>query len=102
MIIFMGLSLWSWIVWGFQADGIMVEKGYDDWFFWGFIFGPFALLYAYCQPTKEERRRKEEEQKFGRRISDVDIMAKYKELLDVNAITQEEFDILKKRIIVHK
>ena len=44
------LAFWG-IVWGCVTQKVIDNKGYDDnWFWWGFLFGVFALIVACTKP----------------------------------------------------
>ena len=74
------------------------NKGYkENWFFWGFIFGFIALIVACAKPAASSVNSTK-----GNEISEkakVDAILKYKDLLDVGAITQEEYDKKKKELL---
>ena len=45
-----GSIIWG-IIWGFATNAIIHNKGYDEnWFWWGFFFGIFALIVALTKP----------------------------------------------------
>ncbi len=56
------------ILWGVVTREILYNKGYsDNWFWWGFFFGIFALLVAFSKPqvdksiAEKEAREKNEQ-----------------------------------------
>lgn len=51
MLIAIVLLLAQGLIFGFAADAIVSNKGYDEnWFWWGFFFGIIALLVALSKP----------------------------------------------------
>lgn len=131
-------------IFGFAADQIVQNKGYDEnWFWWGFFFGFIALLVALSKPDINDWTVTDKETGSERILSDggwkcnkcgavnaaycgtcgcgatkdgneqsmkqaskhmiedsaINAMKKYKELLDADIITKEEFDEKKKELL---
>ncbi len=43
------------VIWGIVTNKILENKGYDDnWFWWGFFFGIFAVIVAASKPKAPE------------------------------------------------
>lgn len=110
------------VVFGLLTNKILENRGYDDnWFWWGFFFGVIAMVLAASKPEVSYNRGWEKESVFAgtgaeaRRRADADdegwedaryqreesrhteldtieLINKYKGLLDSGALTQEEFD----------
>lgn len=97
LIILIAGIIWG-LVWGFATKAVINNKGYkENWFFWGFIFGFIALIVACAKPAASSVNSTK-----GNEISEkakVDAILKYKDLLDVGAITQEEYDKKKKELL---
>lgn len=50
-LIYFVLGMLGCILWGVVTREIIYNKGYsDNWFWWGFFFGIFALLVAFSKP----------------------------------------------------
>lgn len=46
-----GIILWG-CVWGFVTNKVIKNKGYEEnWFWWGFFFGIFAVIVAATKPN---------------------------------------------------
>lgn len=131
-------------VWGVVVQNVVENRGYEEnWFWWGFFFGIFALIVAFTKPTiqheselslkKVQEKRNEDmlnsggwqcnkcgkllpayagtcgcgntktankkELDISSATNNVDLIIKYKDLLDSGAITQEEFDVKKKELL---
>ncbi len=90
-------------IWGIVIRKVIENKGYDDnWFWWGFFFGIFALIVAITkpnvqQPSKEQKNAQEEQKKSE--LDDLSLLTKYKEMLDSGIITEEEFNAKKKELL---
>ena len=109
-IILIAFIIWG-VVWGTATQAVINNKGYEEnWFFWGFFFGFIALIVACAKPVassvnstneygkligNNERKGVSEEEK-------ADAILKYKNLLDVGAITQEEYEKKKNELLDSK
>ena len=68
--------------WGLVTQKVIYHKGYDiNWFLWGFLFGVFALIVACAKPPYKEE------------------MVNLKKLLDMNCITQTEYEEQKNKLL---
>ena len=139
------LFLIQGVIFGFAADQIVQNKGYDEsWFWWGFFFGFIALVVALSKPDinimpvpdKESGNKRilsdggwrcnkcgavnaaycgtcgcgaardanvqnavNKSQKTEIDDSSIAAIKKYKELLDSDIITKEEFETKKKELL---
>ncbi|MCI7349539.1 MAG: SHOCT domain-containing protein [Ruminococcus sp.] len=148
------------IVWGVVTNKVIENKGYDEnWFWWGFFFGIFALIVAITKPEchsteyksigesqlskiaaeKEVKKKEEsgywtcrcgrlnapyvttcgcgttakERKEFLKKkemydnqkatqekeIENINLLSKYKEMLDSGIISEEEFAAKKKELL---
>lgn len=118
-IIFIFL-VWS-LIWGFVTRTVSRNRGYEGGFWWGFFLAFIGLIVVACKPVKYDRleswndtsmnysantTRIRENSVFQttNETDDVEIenikkLKMYKELLDSEAITQEEFDRKKEELL---
>ena len=94
------LGLVCAFIWAKVVDGIIENKGYEeDWFWWGFFFGPIAFIIALTKPDLNKIYMDSQFYDEYQFTSSADEIKKYKDLLDSGAITQEEFDAKKKQLL---
>lgn len=87
-IIIIGIS----IIFGRITESMNKEKGYDTGFAWGFWLWVIGIIVVACRPERNNGNN-------TMKITEADEIAKYKELLDSGAITQEEYEVKKKQIL---
>lgn len=87
-IIIIGIS----IIFGRITESMNKEKGYDTGFAWGFWLWVIGIIVVACRPERNNGNN-------SMRITEADEIAKYKELLDSGAITEEEYEVKKKQIL---
>lgn len=86
-------------IWGVVTRNIIRNKGYkENWFWWGFLGGLIAVIVALSKPDISNKyvpvnTPTDEEFENLKKIK------AYKELLDVGAITQEEFEDRKNKLL---
>ncbi|WP_303804633.1 SHOCT domain-containing protein [Ruminococcus flavefaciens] len=82
---------------GCITDSMNRKKGYNGGFSWGFFLGIIGIIVVACRPFNNANT-------INRTIvtqqrSMADEIAKYKQLLDSGAITEEEYEAKKKQIL---
>ena len=98
--LFIGLFCGIGSIWGRVTRNIIRNKGYkENWFWWGFFFGFMAVIVALTKPDITNR--------YGSTYVPIDEEAEnlkklkiYKELLDMGAISAEEFEERKKALLM--
>ncbi len=113
-----GGIIWG-VVWGCITSSIMKNKGYTggSWFWLGCFLGFIGLIIAFSKPEipRYDFRRYNENSNlpnYGRGANNripsyaasssddnIEKIKKYKELLDIGAITEEEYNIKKKELL---
>ena len=87
-------------IWGIVTRNIIRNKGYkENWFWWGFFGGLIAVIVALTKPDISNRYGSiyvpiDEETENLKKIK------AYKELLDIGAISTEEFEERKKALLM--
>ena len=96
------------LIWGFVAQIISENKGYEDGFFWGFFLGIMGIIVVACKPDNNssyalallsKEAAEEEKDKSEKELLNVQKLKSYKDLLDSGVITQEEFDKKKSELL---
>jgi len=86
-------------IWGVVTRNIIRNKGYqENWFWWGFFFGLIAVIVALSKPDISNKYvpfNTPADAKF----ENLKKIKAYKELLDVGAITQEDFEERKDKLL---
>ena len=91
-VIIISVIIWA-IIWGIATNKVIQNKGYEEnWFLWGFLFGVIAFIVA-C--TKQPQNID-----YISEADRVDLIKKYKDLMDSGAISEEEY-LEKKEEIIH-
>ncbi len=63
ILLYIILSLIPSIIWGVVVYKVIENKGYyENWFWWGFFFGIFALIVALTKPTVQYTAEQHEEE----------------------------------------
>ena len=86
---------------GFIPAEIAKKKGrtnYWLWWFYGWMLFIVALIHSLCMEDLNPQKGKSK-QTMRTEIGIADELIKYKELLDQEVITQEEFDAKKKQLL---
>lgn len=95
---------------GFIPASIAKKKGYDKyalWWFYGWMLFIVAIIHAACLPDKTVQTipiQSASQAIPATPVSNIgqnaaDELRKYKELLDIGALTQEEFDAKKAQLL---
>lgn len=94
------------LIWGFVAQVVSENKGYEDGFFWGFFLGIIGIIVVACKPDNNSSyasallsKAAEEKDKSEKELLNVQKLKSYKDLLDSGVITQEEFDKKKSELL---
>jgi hypothetical protein len=91
-IIIISAIIWA-IIWGIATNKVIQNKGYEEnWFLWGFLFSFIAFIVACTKPSKTIDYMSEADR--------VDLIKKYKDLMDSGAISEEDY-LEKKEEIIH-
>lgn len=159
-IIYVASAVVWGVIWGIATNKVIENKGYyENWFWWGFLFGFIAFIVAITKPYNSNQTRNysgtgsgllkkleaeknnmeigevkngswkcicgevnpqylttctcgktyvevigivrmnEESEEQSKTVAALDQMKKYKELLDIGAITEEEFETKKKELL---
>jgi uncharacterized membrane protein len=94
-LIILIVSLFVCILCGKAAESMASQKGYENTrlYFWlGFFFSVIGIIVAACLTDKNAIPN-------APRTSSADEIRKLKELLDMGAITQDEFDMKKQELL---
>lgn len=94
------------LIWGFIAQIISENKGYEDGFFWGFFLGIIGIIVVACKSDNNSSyasvllsKAAEEKDKSEKELLNIQKLKSYKDLLDSGVITQEEFDKKKSELL---
>lgn len=82
---------------GCITDSMNRKKGYNSGFSWGFFLGIIGIIVVACRPFNNANTNNRTIVTQQRSMADE--IAKYKQLLDSGAITQEEYEAKKKQIL---
>ncbi|MBQ9233391.1 MAG: SHOCT domain-containing protein [Lachnospiraceae bacterium] len=81
------------IIWAIVCHIIASDKGIEGlWFLWGLLFGVFALIVLLTKQSSSPNN-------LISNTSPADELKKYKELFEQGAITESEFDAIKKQLL---
>lgn len=83
---------------GFIPAIIAKNKGYNFWLWWGYGAAIFIVAIVHAV-TLRDKNIKNAPQKANPLDTTAEELAKYKKLLDSGAITQEEFEAVKSRLL---
>jgi len=90
IFIFIILYIIQGCIFGDATHKIIKNKGYNEnWFWWGFFFSIIAMLVALSKPELHNHGE----------LDTIELLEKYKKLLDNGTITQEEFEEKKKQLL---
>jgi uncharacterized membrane protein len=88
------------LICGAASYSIVKEKGYTEGLYTYFILGLcLGLLGVILAAVKPESPNKQSNGINNKKDANLDMLMKYKELLDMGAITQEEFDKKKSELM---
>lgn len=82
------------ILWACIADGIGEKKGIKSGFYWGFFLSIIGVIIVCILPNENNKSNEN-----LNRSQSADTLKKYKELLDMGAITQEDFECMKLELL---
>lgn len=77
--------------WGFATRAIGKSKGKDNCFWWGFFLGLIGLVIVLCITSKSATS--------SNNIDNYEALEKLQKLKESGAITEEEFEESKKKIL---
>lgn len=106
VFVYIFVAIIQGLIWGFIAQIISENKGYEDGFFWVFFLGIIGLIVVACKPDNNSSyasallsKAAEEKDKSEKELLNVQKLKSYKELLDSGVITQEKFDKKKSELL---
>lgn len=91
-IIIIMISFAICVIMGCVTERMNRQKGYKNGFAWGFWLNIIGIIVIACRPFNNMKGKIENSTK-------ADEIIKYKGLLESGAITQEEYEKLKKQIL---
>ena len=87
-------------IWGIVTRNIIRNKGYkENWFWWGFLGGLIAVIVALTKPDISNRY-SSTNVPVDMELENLKKIKAYKELLDMGAISAEEFEERKKILLI--
>ena len=102
-----GIDDQNWILFVIVLQGIIfaylcayvgLKKGIKTGFWWGFFLSFLGLIILAILPA-ENTKDTVKTNSISKSEENIELIKKYKELLEAGAITQEEFDIKKKELL---
>ena len=86
------------IIFAYLCAYVGLKKGIKTGFWWGFILSFLGLIILAILPA-ENIKDTVKTNNISKSEENIELIKKYKELLEVGAITQEEFDVKKKELL---
>lgn len=107
VFVYIFVAIIQGLIWGFIAQIISENKGYEDGFFWGFFLEIIGIIVVACKPDNNSsyasallsKATEEEKDKSEKELLNIQKLKSYKDLLDSGVITQEEFDKKKSELL---
>ena len=106
VFVYIFVAIIQGLIWGFVAQVVSENKGYEDGFFWFFFLGIIGIIVVACKPDNNSSyasvllsKAAEEKDKSEKELLNVQKLKSYRDLLDSGVITQEEFDKKKSELL---